>query len=58
MGGLLGGKTFDTICPRTEEVLTTVQEASNADVDKAVEAATKAFATFKKATGTCDATCS
>jgi len=28
-----------------------VQEASNADVDKAVEAATKAFATFKKSDG-------
>jgi acyl-CoA reductase-like NAD-dependent aldehyde dehydrogenase len=38
-----GGKTFDTINPATAEVLTTVAEASAADVDAAVQAARKAF---------------
>jgi aldehyde dehydrogenase (NAD+) len=39
------GKTFDTINPATEEVIAKVQEADKADVDRAVEAATKAFYT-------------
>jgi len=38
-----GSKTFDTINPATEEVLTQVVEASSADVDRAVQAARRAF---------------
>ncbi len=38
-----GGKTFGTVNPATAEVLTTVAEASAADVDAAVQAARKAF---------------
>lgn len=37
------GKTFEVINPSTEEVITSVQEASEKDVDIAVEAARKAF---------------
>src|SRR5215813_1428088 len=36
-------KTFDTINPATEEVLTQIAEASSADVDRAVQAARRAF---------------
>ncbi|MGZ4836886.1 MAG: aldehyde dehydrogenase family protein, partial [Terriglobales bacterium] len=39
----VGGKTFETINPATGEVLTTVAEASAADVGAAVQAARKAF---------------
>jgi len=39
----VSGKTFDTINPATEEVLTAVAEADKADVDLAVKAARKAF---------------
>src|SRR3984885_10810630 len=38
-----GSKTFDTINPATGEVLTQIAEASPADVDRAVEAARRAF---------------
>src|SRR5277367_3085876 len=38
-----GSKKFDTINPATGEVLTQIVEASAQDVDRAVEAATKAF---------------
>ena len=38
-----GSKTFDTINPATEEVLTQVVEASSADVDRAVQAARRIF---------------
>jgi aldehyde dehydrogenase (NAD+) len=38
-----GGRTFETVNPATAEVLTTVAEASAADVDAAVQAARKAF---------------
>jgi aldehyde dehydrogenase (NAD+) len=38
-----GSRTFDTINPATEEVLTQVVEASPADVDSAVQAARRAF---------------
>ncbi len=38
-----GSKTFDTINPATGEVLTQIAEASAADVDRAVQAARKAF---------------
>ena len=38
-----GTKTFDTINPATEEVLTQIVEASAADVDRAVAAACRAF---------------
>jgi aldehyde dehydrogenase (NAD+) len=37
------GKTFETVNPSTGEVLAKVAEADKADVDKAVEAARKAF---------------
>lgn len=37
------GKTFQTFNPATEEFIADVQEADKADVDRAVEAATKAF---------------
>ena len=37
------GKTFKSINPATEEVITEVQHASSADVDKAVNAAREAF---------------
>lgn len=38
-----GSKTFDTVNPATGEVLTQVAEASAADVDRAVQAARRAF---------------
>src|ERR1700751_2390068 len=38
-----GSKTFDPINPATEKVLTQVVEASPADVDRAVQAARRAF---------------
>jgi len=38
-----GSKTFDTINPATEEVLTKVVEASAADVDRAVAAARRTY---------------
>ncbi len=38
-----GSKTFDTINPATEEILTQVAEASAADVDRAVQSARRAF---------------
>jgi aldehyde dehydrogenase (NAD+) len=38
-----GGKTFDTINPATGEVLTQIAEGSPVDVDRAVEAARRAF---------------
>ncbi len=37
------GKTFETINPATEEVIATVAEAGQADVDDAVKAARRAF---------------
>jgi aldehyde dehydrogenase (NAD+) len=38
-----GAKKFDTINPATGEVLTQIAEASSADVDRAVQAARRAF---------------
>jgi acyl-CoA reductase-like NAD-dependent aldehyde dehydrogenase len=38
-----GAKHFDTVNPATEEVLTQIVEASPADVDRAVQAARRAF---------------
>src|SRR5215472_9553284 len=38
-----GAKAFDTINPATGEVLTQITEASAADVDRAVDAARRAF---------------
>src|SRR6476620_1662250 len=38
-----GGKAFKTISPSTEEVLAEVAEADDADVDKAVKAARRAY---------------
>merc|ERR1711994_103904 len=39
----VSGKTFSTINPATEEIITEVQEGDKADVDKAVKAASDAF---------------
>jgi acyl-CoA reductase-like NAD-dependent aldehyde dehydrogenase len=39
----VSGKTFPTLNPSTEQVITQVAEADKADVDLAVEAANKAF---------------
>lgn len=39
----MSGKTFPSLNPTTEQVLAQVQEADAADVNKAVEAAAKAF---------------
>jgi len=39
----VSGKTFETIDPGTEEVLTSVAEGDKADIDKAVAAARRAF---------------
>lgn len=52
----IGGKwttseeTFDVINPATEEIIATVNQASSADVEKAVDAASQAFITWKKET--------
>merc|ERR1719389_950781 len=45
------GKTFKSINPRTEEVIAEFQCAEKADVDAAVDAAEKAFKTWKKGNG-------
>ena len=37
------GSAFPTVSPSTEEVITTVAEANQADVDRAVAAARKAY---------------
>src|SRR5699024_553405 len=37
------GQTFETLNPATEEVLATVSEAKEEDIDRAVDAARKAF---------------
>ncbi len=39
----VSGKTFDTLNPATEEVITSVEEGDSADIDLAVTAARKAF---------------
>ncbi|XP_057447120.1 aldehyde dehydrogenase family 2 member C4-like [Lotus japonicus] len=39
----VSGKTFETVDPRTEEVITEIAEATKEDVDIAVKAARKAF---------------
>ena len=39
----VSGKTFDTINPATEEVITSIAEGDSADIDLAVAAARKAF---------------
>ncbi len=39
----VSGKTFDTLNPATEEVITSVAEGDSADIDLAVAAARKAF---------------
>ena len=41
----VSGKTFETINPATEEVITEVAEGDAADIDLAVKAARKAFDT-------------
>jgi len=45
------GKTFETVNPATEEVIASVQEAGQEDIDAAVKAASDAFKTWKKADG-------
>merc|ERR1719326_1557702 len=47
------GKTFKSVNPRTEEVIAEFQCAEQADADAAVDAAEKAFKTWKKSNG-CD----
>ncbi len=48
-----GGKRFETINPSNEKVLSRVTQATSADVDKAVKAATEAYRkTWSKLTGT------
>ena len=44
-------KTFKTINPATEEVLSEISEAGEADVDRAVKAARKAFKSWSKLPG-------
>lgn len=44
----LGGETLETYKPYSEEVLTSAPFAQKADIDRAVEAASKAFATWSK----------
>ena len=39
----VSGKTFDTLNPATEEIITSVAEGDSADIDLAVDAARKAF---------------
>src|SRR5215475_337127 len=43
--GALSGKTFDTVDPATEEVITTVPHSGPEDVERAVRAARRAFET-------------
>ncbi|MET9531288.1 MULTISPECIES: aldehyde dehydrogenase family protein [unclassified Streptomyces] len=45
------GKVFKTVSPSTEEVLSEVARAGTADVDRAVQAARKAFATWSALPG-------
>ncbi|MGW2211138.1 aldehyde dehydrogenase family protein [Streptomyces sp. NPDC001781] len=45
------GKVFKTVSPATEEVLSEVAQAGEADVDRAVKAARKAFATWSALPG-------
>ncbi len=45
------GKVFKTVSPATEEVLSEVAEAGEADVDRAVRAARKAFETWSALPG-------
>ncbi|MEV5885508.1 aldehyde dehydrogenase family protein [Streptomyces sp. NPDC052020] len=45
------GKVFKTVSPATEEVLSEVAEAGEADVDRAVKAARKAFETWSALPG-------
>jgi aldehyde dehydrogenase (NAD+) len=47
----VSGKTFPTLNPATEEVITQVAEADAADIDKAVAAARKAFASWRLTEG-------
>jgi len=46
-----GKKTFETVNPATEEVIAVVQEASDEDVNDAVNAASEAFKTWRKSDG-------
>ena len=46
------GRTFNSVCPANGEHLATCANASHADVDAAVDAAWKAFATWKNTTAT------
>ena len=46
----VSGDTLDVINPATEEVIGKVARARHADLDEALEAADKAFATWKKTT--------
>lgn len=45
-----GGRPYDVIDPSTEQAVTTITLGTQADVDKAVAAATRAFETFSQTT--------
>jgi betaine-aldehyde dehydrogenase len=45
------GETFETVNPATEEVIAVIDHAADADVDRAVGAATDAFAEWSAMTG-------
>ncbi|MGY0069397.1 aldehyde dehydrogenase family protein [Streptomyces sp. QTS137] len=49
--GAADGRVFKTVSPATEEVLSEVAQAGEADVDRAVKAAGKAFATWSALPG-------
>ncbi|HSJ34736.1 MAG TPA: betaine-aldehyde dehydrogenase [Acidimicrobiia bacterium] len=49
--GATSGETFSTINPATGEVIATVHQASEADVDRAVESAREGFAEWSAMTG-------
>ncbi|MGH6893378.1 MAG: aldehyde dehydrogenase family protein, partial [Dongiaceae bacterium] len=44
-------ETFDNVNPATGEVISRVQAASKADVDRAVESAREGFAAWSRMTG-------
>ena len=44
------GKTFDVYCPADGQLLSACAQATNADVDEAIDAAWQAFKTWKKTT--------
>ena len=45
------GKTFEVTDPATHKVIGTMPEMNKSDVNEAIEAASRAFVSFKKTTG-------